>query len=293
MGTDATDDFWSLDRPNARRSLALCAAGALLGLGIAGLGLFTAHGTRTDSVPGEDVALVNQVPILMSDYIQQLHALDDVSLDQATPAQRRKVLGDMIHEELAVQRGVELGMQADTIEVRAALVGAVEAQAAADATMAQPSEQELQAWYRTHSAQFASEGMMALDDHILPRNATPAVLATALAALKAGHGGAVPLSGKMAQGPEFYFAAKIHLGNRLFAAAQGLAAGQISAPIVMPDGVHILVMRSNVRPTAMPFDEVRDRVLASYLDDQTRRLTAASERFLEKRADIQIAKGFQ
>jgi hypothetical protein len=59
-----SDDVWSLDRPNARRSLILCAAGALIGLGIAGLGLFTAQGTRTASVPAEDVALVNQVPIL-------------------------------------------------------------------------------------------------------------------------------------------------------------------------------------------------------------------------------------
>jgi hypothetical protein len=46
----------------------------------------------------------------------------------------------MIREELYVQRGTELGLQADTVEVRQALVGAVEAQVAADATMAQPDE---------------------------------------------------------------------------------------------------------------------------------------------------------
>ena len=289
----APGEFWTLDRPNARRSLAMCAAGALIGLGIAGLGLFTAQGTRTAHVPAEDVALVNQVPILMSDYLLQLRALDDVSLDHATPAQKHKVLEDMIREELFVQRGIELGMQADTVEVRAALVGAVEAQEVSDATMAQPGEQDLRNWYTTHIAQFSTEGVMMVDDHVLPRDATLQVIAQAQAALKAGKATAVPLSGRMAQSEEFYFAARIHLGDRLFAAARGMAPGQVSAPMAMPDGVHLLVMKRNVGAVPLPYDQVRDRVLNSYVDDQAKRLTAASERFLEKRADIQVAKDFQ
>jgi hypothetical protein len=291
--TPLTDDVWSLDRPNARRSLILCAAGALIGLGIAGLGLFTAQGTRTATVPAEDVALVNQVPILMSDYVQQLRTLYDVSLSQATLAQRHKALADMIREELYVQRGVELGMQADTIEVRTALVGAVEAQSAADATMAQPSEEELRTWYQQHSDQFASEGEMELADHILPREATPLQVAAALAGLKAGHAGAAPLSGKMQEGREFYFAAKIHLGDALFAAARLLDSGQVSVPVALPDSIHILVMKSNRQPTNQPLEQIRDRVLAAYVDDQAKRLNSANERFLQKRADVQVAKGYE
>ena len=287
------DGFWSLERPNARRSLAMCAAGALIGLGIAGLGLFTAQGTRTARVPAEDVALVNQLPILMTDYLQQLRAQDNVSLGEATPAQRHKVLEDMIREELYVQRGIELGMQADTVEVRAALVGAVEAQTVTDATMAQPSEQELRTWYSTHLAQFSTDGVMTLDDHVLPFNSTPAALAAAQAALRAGNAKAVPLSGRMTQGEEFYFAARLHLGDPLFAVARTLASGQVSTPVKTPDGVHLLVMKHNLGPVPLPYDQVRDRVLTSYINDQAQRLTAAGERFLEKRADIQRAKGFE
>lgn len=287
------DGFWSLDRPNARRSLTMCAAGALIGLGIAGLGLFTAQGTRTARVPAEDVALVNQTPILMTDYVQQLRALDNVSLDEATPAQRHKVLEDMIREELYVQRGIELGMQADTVEVRAALVGAVEAQTVADATMAQPSEPDLRNWYATHVDQFSNEGVMSVEDHVLPQNSTPEAVASAQAALKAGNARAVPLSGRMAQGEEFYFAARLHLGDQVFAAARRLAPGQVSAPVKTRDGVHLLVMKRNLGPVPLPYDLVRDRVLTSYLNDQAQRLTAASERYLEKRADIQRAKGFE
>jgi hypothetical protein len=290
---------WSFAVPSARRSLILCALGALIGLAIAGLGLFTAKGTRSSGVPAEDVALVNQVPILMSDYVLQLRALDDVSLSAATPAQKRKVLEDMIREELYVQRGIELGMQADTTEVRTALVGAVEAQSAADATMAQPTEADLQAYYQANREVFADEGSMVLDDHILPATATPRAIAAARAALVAGHGDAArerqaaPLSGKMAQGTEFYFAARIHLGNRLFAVARAMHPGEVSAPVALPDGVHLLVMKANKMPVPPPFELVRDRVLTAYVEAQTKLLTSANERFLRKRADIQTATGFE
>lgn len=292
--------IWTLARPDARRSLILCAAGAMIGLAIAGLGLFTAQGTRTSRVPAEDVALVNQVPVLMSDYVQQLRSLYDVSLSEATPAQKQQALRGMIREELYVQRGVELGLQADTIEVRTALVGAVEALSAADATMAQPSEAELHVWYRTHGDEFADEGAIEAADYVLPRHSSSTQVAHAIAALGAAGterdtavGQAVPGAKAKTDGEEFYFAAKIHLGERVFAAARALSAGQVSAPIVLPDGIHLVKVRSNRRPVPPPFETVRDRVLSSYVDAQAKQLTEANERFLSKRADIQVAKGFE
>jgi hypothetical protein len=291
--------IWSLSNPSARRSLVLCALGAMIGLAIAGLGLFTAKGTRTSSVPAEDVAIVNQVPLLMSDYIQQLRALYAVSLSEATPAQRKKALDDMIREELYVQRGVELGLQSDTIEVRTALVGAVEAQSAADAAMAQPTEAELRSFYRQHRPAFAEEGVIELADHVLPRGAAPGVVEAAARALKAAGANsaaadrAVPRSGAMTNGEEFYFAARIHLGDRLFDVARRLRPGEISPPVAMPDGVHLIAMKKNVVPEPRPFEEIRDKVLARYIDAQVKLLTAANERFLRKRADIQVARGLE
>lgn len=288
--------FWSIHSASARRSLMMCAGGALTGLAIAGLGLFTAHGTRTATVPAEDVALVNQVPLLMSDYVQQLRAVYDVPLDKATPAQRRKVLSDMIREELFVQRGVELGLQADTTEVRAALVGGVEAQSAADATMAQPTEAELRGWYASHAAQFANEGVLGVVDRILPPGSSPEQVAALVAAVKQGDAQAdrlAPRNPHAAKEAEFYFAAKLHLGDALFNAAKGLNVGQVAPPITLLDGVHVLVVTSNVRPQPQPYELIRDRVLAAYVDDQAKRLTAANERFLQKRADVQIAKGYE
>lgn len=280
---------------NPRRSLILCALGAILGLVIAGFGLFTAKGTRTASVPPEDVALVNGTPILLGDYITQLRALYDVSLSAATIPEKRKVLDDMIREELYVQRGVELGLQSDTVEVRDALVGAVEAQTAADATMAQPSEASLRDYYAKHPAEFADEGIIALTDYRLPPTATAAEVNAAVATLATGGpgGAAVPRSGAMADGDEYYFAAKIHLGEALFAVARALKAGERSTPIRLPDGIHLLVVSKNVPPAVPPFAEIRDKVLAAAIAAQAKTLTAANGRFLRRRADIQVAPGFE
>src|SRR5580692_9384828 len=82
------------------RSFVLMGGGALLGLLMAGYSLFTARGTSTLIVPPEDVALVNQQPISRSDYLQQLQTLYGVDLQHATAEQRRRVLDDMIREEL-------------------------------------------------------------------------------------------------------------------------------------------------------------------------------------------------
>ncbi|WP_294092173.1 peptidylprolyl isomerase [Sphingomonas sp.] len=287
----------SLAEPNARRSLILCTIGLVAGLLIAGFGLFTAEGTRVSGVAPENVATVNGVPILMSDYALQLRAVYDLPLDGATPAQKRRVLDDMIREELYVQRGIELGMQTDTIEVRQALVGSVEAMAASDAASAQPGEKELQAFFAANPEKFADEGMMTLDEYILPTGADGA---RAVADLRvAGTQPAVlarhrlKRSGRMTDGEEFYFAAKIHLGERLFEIARKLDTGHVSDPVALPDGTHILVMRSNSRPPAPDFAKVRDRVRSDYIAAQKATLIAGNERFLRKRADIQIQRGYQ
>jgi hypothetical protein len=298
MMTVSQEDRWSLSEHHAGRSLILCTLGAVAGLAMAGFGLFTAQGTRTSAVPAEDVARVNQVPILMSDYIAHLRAQYDVPLSRATQAQKQQALADMLREELYVQRGVELGMQADTTEVRSALVGAVEAQAASDAAMSQPDDGQLAAYYREHADTYATEGRMALAEYMLPPGAGQA--ADAVADLR--REGASPAvlqrhtlrrTARMTQGLEFYFAAQEHLGARLFAIARTLPPGAVSDPVTLPDGIHILVMQANLSPRPSRLEDVRNKVLNDYIADQAKLLTERNERFLQRRADIQIQKGFE
>jgi hypothetical protein len=96
-------------------------------------------------------------------------------------------------------------------------------------------------------------------------------------------------SGRVDDGEEFYFAAKIHLGDFLFADAMRLRDGEVSAPVLQPDGLHILSMQHNLPPVPAAFSDVEDRVLADLLKHKVEVLQAANERFLRRRADIQIA----
>jgi len=161
---------------NYTRALTLMVLGAIVGLVLAAIGLFTAKGTSTLVVPPEDVALVNQQPIVRSDYLAQLRALYDIDLPHATPEQRKKVLDDMIREELFVQRGTELDVAAADPAVRTDMVSAVEQQSATDAMTQLPNDDKLLAYYQAHKDRYSTEGYMHLRDLVFPRSASDAVL---------------------------------------------------------------------------------------------------------------------
>lgn len=284
---------WDIHQPVGRRSLALAAAGALIGLAIAGYGLFTAQGTRTAIVPAEDAALINNVPLLRADMVAQINALYGVSFAQATAAQKHKVLEDMIREELYVQRGVEMGLANDDIDVRQALMQATEGQIAQDAMTAKPSEDELTRWYATHRDRYAGEGMIHLQEWMAPRgsDANQAVAALRRGAAPASLG--LKTTGRVDDGEEFYFAAEEHLGKPLFALVRHLPDGAVSEPVAAPDGVHIVKVVQNRPPQPTPYAKARDQVLSDFLADKVARLQDGNRSFLKKRADIKIASDLQ
>ena len=289
--------WWRPDVHNERRSLMLCALAAAVGLAIAGAGLFNARGTRVAGVPPEDAAVVNRSPLLMSDYVTQLHALYNLSPSQATPAQKRAALDSMIREELYVQRGIELGLQNDFIEIRNAVVSAVEAQQEIDANATVPTEQELRDFYQSHLQNFQPEGLMTVTDYLAPDlgSAQRAALA-----VRSGKGLASTMlaeglrsSGATDDGEEFYFAAEHHLGATLFAIARRLRDGEVSDPVTDGGRVHVLAMHHNRQPVAEDYSRARDQVLAAFRTDKIARMRAGTDRFLRERADVQISKDLQ
>jgi parvulin-like peptidyl-prolyl isomerase len=279
----AAPPFWDPRQVSARRSLSLMALGALVGLALAGYALFTARGTTTFHVPAEDVALVNQQPIARADFYAQLQATLGVDNAHATPAQRRRVLDDMIREELFVQRGKELDVAATDPEVRTAMVGAVEQMAAADAVTSEPSDSALQAYFKAHQDRYAQEGVMTVRDLMFPQTADAAApLAAVLGRFRGRDSG-------RETGEDFYFAAKIHLGGALFAVARTLPSGAASPPLALPDGVHLLYMIRNTPPQPFAFDEARAQVLSDFRNDKVKRTTAQYQGFLRQRANVLIA----
>lgn len=278
---------------NTARSFILLGLGAVLGLGFAGYALFTAPGTSTLIVAPEDVASVNQRPVSRLDFEAQLRTLYDVSPAEATPEQRKDVLEAMIREEIFVQRGLELDMAGVDPAVRAALVAAVEQQIIADAQTKQPSAADLEAYYRQNQAKYMSEGTMIVRDFLAPDAAKAAAAAEALRA-----GGSIDaLASKLAlkdtgraKDEEYYFAARIHLGEEMFAIAEKLNSGEISEPVTGPDGTHLLIMTRNTPPVALPFAQARARVLSDWRQDSGARLLKGDETFLRKRAQVLIAE---
>lgn len=285
--------FFNFRQVNPARSLALLGIGAALGLAIAGVGLFTAPGTSTLIVPPEDVASVNQRSISRIDFTVQLRAQYDVGPSEATPEQRRKVLDDMIREELFVQRGLELDVAGIDPSVRAAIVSAVEEQIVADVLTRQPTEADLRAYYDKHQSKYSNEGRMTVFDLVTQSSQEAEAAVRALrerepvAAVAARFG--MRDSGRV-KGEEFYFAAKIHLGDPLFALAQRLQDGEISDRIPMPDGFHVLAMIKNIKPLPVTFAAAYNEVLSDWRSDGGARLLAEDEVFLRKRANIIIAK---
>jgi hypothetical protein len=286
------------------RSMTLYAVGALLGLGIAGFNLFTARGTVTNSVPPEDLALINQRPILRSDFFNQVESETGRNFSETSRQDRLKVLDEMVNEELRVQRALELDFAETDQDTRNALVAVVEQQIVADVATSEPTPEQLRDYYRAHSAQYATEGVMSVCNLLLPSTAGGATTAAAMLAAQAAvkelrantpmesvlqrHG----LINSNKCDEDLYFAARIHLGAQLYQLATALPSGASSDPISMADGVHVLRMIKNVVPVPMNFETAHDRVQSDFKMEREARITDATMKFLRHRSKILIADDY-
>lgn len=288
------------DDVNSGRAMLLAAAGALTGLGIAGYGLFTAAGTTTHSVPPEDVALVNQRPILRSDFINQLEAETGLKFSESTEADRRKVLDEMVREELLVQRGLELDFAETDQSTRNALVSTVTQQVTVSVTTDQPSEAELRGFYASHQAQYATEGTMLVRNFLVSGGSDGKPVDVALRAAQALRAGQ-PLERAVAQyglteakrnDEDYYFAARYRLGDALFAAVRNLSDGEVSAPVSLPDGVHIVLMVRNDKPVPQGYAASRTQVFSDYRSFAQQRVLDETLAFLRRRSTILIAADY-
>jgi len=304
----SSGDFFDLSKPHVRRSMALLALGALLGLAIAGYGLFTAKGTRSRSVPPEDLALVNNRPILRSDFMTQVQTEFAAPFAESLPEQRAKVLKDMVAEELQVQRGLEIDLPSFDPDVRNALVAGVQLEVTADVMAQQPTDQELRAYYEAHKDRYVGEGVLRMRDLVAksgtaatPQQAT-ANAQQAVTALRAGmpveqavqryrleDSGAVMAAGHVDTGEIFEFAARAKLAREIYAAAATLQGGQVSEPIRQNDGAHVVVMIEHRLPVREDYAAAADQVWTDYKNEAQARVRDANVRYLRSRADILLS----
>jgi hypothetical protein len=288
--------------------MVLLALGALLGLAIAGYGLFTAKGTRSRSVPPEDLALVNNRPILRSDFMTQVQAEFATPFAKSLPEQRSKVLKDMVAEELQVQRGLEIDLPSFDPDVRNALVAGVQLEVTADVMAQQPTDQELRAYYEAHKDRYVGEGVLRMRDLVAKSGAAAtAEQATAnaqqaLTALRAGmpveqavrryrleDSGALMAAGHVDTGEIFEFAARAKLAREIYAIVATLPGGQASEPILQSDGVHVVVMLEHRMPVREDYAAAADQVWTDYKNEAQARVREANVRYLRSRAEILLS----
>jgi hypothetical protein len=289
------------------RPLVLLVVGAVLGLVVAGFGLFRSADPVVRTVPPGYVALVNGRGILMSDFISQTESETSKTFAQTTAEQRRMVLHEMIDEELLVQRALALDFPALDTNVRMALVDGINSQVSAPVLTRRPSDAELQGFYNANRQKYINAGSMQLVDIVLHfggvEDADQAVeqaeadAAQAVFQLRSGasldyvmqHFGFS--AGRMDGSEQFDFAANIHLGPKLFAVASELSDGDISDPVTDTDGVHVMIMRHRQTPFDAGLDKVRNNVYSDYVAAAQKRAQEQNVEFLHSNADILLAPG--
>jgi len=293
------DEFFDVSKVSVRRSMVLLASGAIIGLIIAGYGLFTAKGTRSRAVPPEAVALVNQRQILRSDFMTQAQGQFAVPFAQTSMAQRQQTIEAMVDEELMMQRGLEIDLPSYDPDVRNALVAGVELEVTADVLAQQPTPEQLRAYYEQHKDRYSSEGVMQLRDMVATARDS-----TARAAEDLRHGqpletvikqyglkdsGRLMDAGHIDTGDIFQFAVRAKLDDVLYQAAAPLKSGEVSEPVPRSDGVHLIVMIQHRLPVPQSFEQASDRVWSDLKKEAQAKVQAANLAYLRSRADIMIA----
>jgi PPIC-type PPIASE domain len=290
-----------------QRAVVLPTLAALIGTAMAGFGLLHS-GPAVNTVPPGYAVLVNGKGILLSDFQAQTASVTGKPFAQATPAERERTLRDMINEELLVQRGMALDLPETTTEVRDVMTAAVNAQIDAATRGQPPTDAQLQEFYQANRSAYATLGTMSLRDLVLhvggyqdmdqstAQAETDA--AEAIYQLRSGaaidqvmqHYGLVD-SGRADSGETLDFAAKLHLGAKLFAVAETLMDGQISDPVPDFDGVHVLVVEQRNPPRVPDFGAVRAKVYSDYLNAAAKRAQQAGLTILRRDAQIIVAPG--
>ena len=289
------------------RPVVLGLVAATIGLVAAGAGLLHPAHRDLAQVPPGDVALVNQEPVLMSDYISETEQAYGVPFAQTTPAERATVLHRMIDQELMVQRSLALDLPEQDTDVRTALSDGVTALVTAPVLSDHPSDDQLRAFYAAHRANYATQGSMQLTDLVLHiggfENADQSLdqamadAAQAVYELRSGAGVdfvkqhfAFADTGKV-NSEEPDFAARLHLGPKLYAAADKMSDGDVSEPVQDTDGVHVLVMQHRQPPVFTDYDGVRNNVYTDYVAAQKAQAKQENLKFLRRGAQILVAPG--
>lgn len=284
------------------RARALLGAGAALGIALAAVGLVRGGALPGAALESGEVARVNGVPIRSDELERLLGALDADKRSPVAEADRARVLGRLVDEELLVQRAVEIGLVDSEPGVRKALVQALVDSVVAEAESEEPDPAELRRFYEENREYFGAGERIRVERLVFragPRPADPAGRARqARQALAEGQ----PLeavAAALADEPLVPVptsplpAAKLreYLGEDLAQRALAAPQGVWSEPLESAEGVQLLRVAERQRAESAPFDAVAPQVAAEWRRRQGDRALREYLDFLRAQAEITWAAG--
>jgi len=258
----------------ARRLLVL---GAIAGVALAGFGVVRSGGGEA-AAPADAIALVNGQPLSRESFARFTAAIAaerrSTTLDAA---ERRRLLGRMLDEELLLQRGIALGLDRYEPTARNSIVSALIASVTADAEADEPDEAALRAFHAENRGRFGSGPRLVVDVAFVSAAGRPEALARdraeALAKrLRAGEDIAAVRGelgdasvAELPEGALDFDTLRDYLGPTAARAASELALGEVAGPVRGSAGYFVLVLRERLAEEPAPFESLREQVHAEFL----------------------------
>jgi len=283
-----------------RRSLALLGLGTLAGIVLAASGLVRTAAESSESLPADAIATVNGTVIQKDDYNRIVAGVAGDRRDPLTDEDREQILDRLIDEELLIQRALELGLANHDTRIRKDLTVAMVDAIVAPTADLNPSDAELQSFYRENSVLFHPADQ-ARARQIWCRVPTLADAGTAHARaaeaarrLRAGEDFATVRDqlgdSEIAPLPDTLLPpAKLadYLGPTALRALLALNPGAVTDPIRSSTGYHVLQLLDRAAGQAPPFEEMKPQILATYRKQAADEALRSYLRDLRQRADVQ------
>ena len=271
--------------PSAERWLLIGALSGLLLAVVESLGLLASWG-GPDAQAGVAVQ-VNEGQILQVELDRALEALARDKRNPVRAVDRQRVLDTLISEELLVQRAQTIGLVDSDRAVRKALVDSMMQYLLAQASIGEPDDETLQAYYRDQPALAQPAARIRLRHAQLPANRAD----EAATRLSAGDDFSRVFADDESPVPDDILplpALDNYLPAGLIQELTQLQAGDVAGPFVLHGQAHFVWIQALERPQRPAFAAVRDLVRHEWLREQRELATGRYVQSLREAADIRI-----
>lgn len=200
------------------------------------------------------------------------------------------LIDDWLMEEALVREALALGLDRGDPMVRNRLRQKMVFLAEAPVAGLTPDDETLAAHFEANARRYAAPAVVSFAQILLPADASPADADALKTRLEGGAdpalaGRATLLPGEV--GPIDVAAAGRTFGGGFAAALAGLPVGRWSGPVPSAYGEHLVRIESRSPAAAPPLERVRDRVLADWRAEESRRLREAYARSLLDRYTVE------